>query len=151
MTATRWGRTKLPSHESAVVDGLTAIAIVMMRSDFPKSVRLLKSAEFDRVFRRRCSCSDGLLILYAAESESERPRLGLVVSKKCGNAVARNRWKRSLREAFRLVQHQLPRNIDLVVMPQRHAKPEVARLQNTFEQLANRAYKRLIQSAEVRE
>lgn len=114
-----------------------------MQFDFPKSMRLLKSSEYDRVFRRRCSCSDALIILYAAQNASERPRLGLVVSKKCGNAVARNRWKRALREAFRLVQHQLPRDLDLVVMPQRHAKPDVARLQKAFQLLADRAHQRL--------
>jgi ribonuclease P protein component len=89
------------------------------------------------------------VILYAVESEAEQPRLGLVVSKKCGNAVVRNRWKRSLREAFRLVQHRLPRNLDLVVLPQRHARPDVARLQNTFQQLANRAHHKLINSPEA--
>ena len=74
----------------------------------PKSARLLKPSEFDRVFRERTSTSDGLIILYGALGASEQPRLGLTVSRKCGNAVVRNRWKRSLREAFRLVQHQLP-------------------------------------------
>ncbi len=118
----------------------------MSRFDFPKTVRLLKSAEFDRVFARRCSFADGLIVVYFARSESERPRLGLVVSRKSGNAVVRNRWKRSLREAFRLVQHQLPRHFDLVVLPKRGAKPEVARLQASFLKLAVRASDKLLAS-----
>ncbi len=105
-------------------------------NDFPKRVRLLKSADFDRVFAGRCSFADGLIVVYFATGESERPRLGLVVSRKCGNAVVRNRWKRALREAFRLVQHELPRHLDLVVLPKRGAKPEVARLQASFRKLA---------------
>jgi len=115
----------------------------VMEFDFPKTVRLLKSAEFDRVFRRRCSFADGLIIVYFASSSIERPRLGLVVSRKCGNAVVRNRWKRALREAFRLVQHELPSHLDLVVLPQRGARPEVARLQDSFKQLAARAAEKL--------
>jgi len=126
----------------------------MSRFHFPKSVRLLKSAEFDRVFSQRCSCSDGLIVVYLAlrnptlgnptlgnpaSGDSERPRLGLVVSRKCGNAVVRNRWKRALREAFRLIQHDLPRNLDFVVLPQRRAKPDVERLQDSFRQLATKA------------
>ena len=104
--------------------------------DFPKSVRLLKSAEFDRVFKQRCSKADRSIVAYFAIGESERPRLGLVVSKKCGNAVKRNRWKRALREAFRQVQHELPRHRDLVVLPQRGAEPDVAALQNSLKRLA---------------
>jgi len=120
----------------------------VMEFDFPKSMRLLKSAEFDCVFRRRCSFADGLIIVYFAPrqlaiGEIERPRLGLVVSRKCGNAVVRNRWKRALREAFRLVQHELPGHLDLVVLPQRGAKPEVARLEVSFKQLAAKAVDKL--------
>ena len=116
-------------------------------NDFPKRVRLLKSAEFDRVFGRRCSFADGLIVVYFATGESERPRLGLVVSRKCGNAVVRNRWKRALREAFRLVQHELPRHLDLVVLPKRGAKPDVARLQASFAKLAARANEKLAATA----
>lgn len=115
----------------------------MPQYDFPKTVRLLKSSDFDRVFRRKCSQSDGLIILYADHSQQAWPRLGMVVSKKCGNAVARNRWKRALREAFRLVQHDLPRNLDLVVLPQRNARPDVARLQASLRKLSGKTVSRL--------
>ncbi len=80
-----------------------------------------------------------MLIVYAAASEAEQPRLGMVVSRKVGNAVARNRWKRLIREAFRLVQHQLPRHVDLVVLPQRGARPDLGRLQASLRTLADRA------------
>ncbi len=105
---------------------------------FQKSARLLKPSEFDRVFHGRISASDDLIIVYAAHGTIEQPRLGLTVSRKCGNAVVRNRWKRSLREAFRLVQHDLPRHIDLVILPRRGATPDVARLQVSLRKLASR-------------
>ncbi len=115
----------------------------MTRFDFPKSVRLLKSSDFDRVFGRKCSVSDGLVIAYFDRCEQARPRLGLVVSRKCGNAVTRNRWKRALREAFRRVQHDLPRGLDIVVLPRRGAQPNVSRLQESLRKLANRAASKL--------
>ena len=37
-----------------------------------------------------------------------------------GNAVARNRIKRRLREAFRAVQHDLPGAYDVVINVRRH-------------------------------
>jgi ribonuclease P protein component len=44
-------------------------------------------------------------------------RLGLVVSKKVGDSVRRNRVKRLFREAFRLNKDRLPGGFDLVVAP----------------------------------
>jgi ribonuclease P protein component len=49
-------------------------------------------------------------------------RLGVVTSKKIGNAVVRSRARRLLRESFRLHQHDLARNIDLVLV----ARPSIA-------------------------
>jgi ribonuclease P protein component len=44
------------------------------------------------------------------------PRLGLVVGRKVGNAVQRNRIKRVCRECFRLWPDLLPSGVDLVVI-----------------------------------
>ncbi len=115
---------------------------------FPKSAHLLRSTEFDRVFRRRCSLADAMIIVYACENEDDETvrqgaRLGLAVSRKCGNAVVRNRWKRTLREAFRLTQHELPQRMDLVVLPRPQATPKVGRLQASLKALCWRLQRRL--------
>lgn len=44
------------------------------------------------------------------------PRLGIVTSRKIGNAVVRNRARRLLRETFRLHQHDLAHPVDLVLV-----------------------------------
>lgn len=115
----------------------------MKRYGFSKLARLLKPAEFDRVMRGRVSASDGLVIVYAARGEGEATRLGLVVSRRCGNAVVRNRWKRLLREAFRLSIHELPVGLDLVVLPRPGADPHLVRLQKSLQTLAARLEQRL--------
>ncbi len=79
----------------------------------PKSARLRRTPEFRNTFDQGRKMVCGPLVLYAAirnpntpESPAGSPvsvglRLGLVVSRKVGNAVMRNRVKRALREAFR--------------------------------------------------
>jgi ribonuclease P protein component len=114
----------------------------MARHGFPKSARLLKTSEFDRVFARRCSISDSLIVLHVAHALADEPRLGLVVSRKCGNAVKRNHWKRCLREAFRLSLQDLPA-FDFVVVPRANAEPNVAELQASFRSLSQRLVRRL--------
>lgn len=44
-------------------------------------------------------------------------RIGISVGKRHGNAVRRNKLKRTFREAFRLAQHELPCGLDLVIIP----------------------------------
>jgi hypothetical protein len=55
------------------------------------------------------------LIVFVASGDGDGPRLGLAVGRRVGKAACRNRWKRLVREVFRLrLQHHLP-PIDLVV------------------------------------
>jgi ribonuclease P protein component len=116
--------------------------IIMKPHGFPKSGRLLTPREFDRVFSRRCAMSDERIVLHATLGISEEPRLGLVVSRKVGNAVERNRWKRILREAFRLTRDELP-NLDFAVIPRSRELPTLAELQDSFRKLSAGLARRL--------
>jgi ribonuclease P protein component len=118
----------------------------MPEFNFPKSRRLLKAAEFDRVFHRRRSQSDSLVVVYACENDLPHARLGLVVSRKCGNAVVRNRWKRCLRDAFRLAQHELPAGLDFVALPRKGVAPATPRLRQSLLMLAERLARQLQKS-----
>lgn len=63
-------------------------------------------------------------------------RMGLAVTRKTGNAVARNRVKRVLREFFRLHGDMLPHGVDIVVTPNRRLDPSRITLDMVERELA---------------
>ena len=87
---------------------------------YTKEQRLLSRYDFDRVYKQDHFAADDVLVIRARRSSS-RSRLGLAVSKKVGNAVVRNRWKRRIREAFRLQQDVLPTGLEIIVRPRKGA------------------------------
>ena len=103
---------------------------------------LRRGCDFQRVYNRRASAADGRLLVFAASNDLGYSRVGLSVSRKHGGAVVRNRWKRLLREAFRLCRTELPVGVDLVLIP-RGGEPELEGLKRSLVRLAGRAVRRL--------
>ena len=80
--------------------------------------RLKKRAEFLRVAAKGRKVQAPGLVLQALRRVDAGPaRVGFTVTKKVGNAVVRNRTRRRLREAVRLVlAAESPRGVDLVLI-----------------------------------
>jgi ribonuclease P protein component len=77
--------------------------------------RLRRRREFLLVQQHGRRVYSGEVLVLALDSGGARPRIGITVSSKIANSVARNRVKRWVREAFRAVQGELPA-VDLVVV-----------------------------------
>lgn len=85
---------------------------------FPKAARIRRRREFLALGRtgQKARTEHFVLLLQRAAAA---PRLGITVSRKVGDAVARNRLKRRIREAFRRHDARAQFSYDVVVI----AKP----------------------------
>ncbi|HEX8912965.1 MAG TPA: ribonuclease P protein component [Humisphaera sp.] len=99
------------------------------RHNLPKKLHLRSKKDFDAVFDARTKESRGPLSVHARPNGLAFPRLGMSVSRKVGNAVKRNRIRRLIREAFRLMQHDWPAGYDLVTVVRPHGPLPLAEYQ----------------------
>ena len=85
---------------------------------FDKGRRLRQRGEFQKVFDKGIRTRGRFLTILVAPAQTNRSRLGIVASKKVGDAVRRNKAKRLIRELFRRNQNSLPEiRVDMVVIP----------------------------------
>jgi ribonuclease P protein component len=96
---------------------------------FPRSARLLKHSDFERVYkqgRRHFSSHMTAFYLRPPAGDGEEPktataRVGFTVGKVLGAAVVRNRIKRRMREAVRMQRYVLQGSgaVDVVINPKK--------------------------------
>lgn len=55
------------------------------------------------------------MLIYVRRTDRPYSRLGVIISRKVGNAVKRNRLRRRIREAFRTHRHMITQSVDVVV------------------------------------
>ena len=117
------------------------------RLRFPKAARLIWTSEFARVRTEGKPVHGKMLVLGVLKNRAEAPgglgeadaRVGIVTSKRVGNAVIRNRVRRLLREIFRAMRPRLIPGVWLVAVAKSSAaKASLAALSEECSQLARR-------------
>ena len=89
------------------------------RALFPRTLRLLKHADFERVYKQgRRHFSSHMTVFYQWQNRGPA-RVGFTVGRVLGGAVERNRIKRRLREAVRLRHGLLTCAVDVVINPKK--------------------------------
>jgi ribonuclease P protein component len=84
---------------------------------FPKSLRLRSRFDYKRISWHNTRHQGQFLIIEEKPNRRQESRLGITVTRKYGDAHLRNRFKRLVREAFRLSYPEIRRGVDIVVRP----------------------------------
>jgi len=78
--------------------------------------KLSKTSEFKKVFSEGRRIEGKNLIIFTLKSDYNFNRPGIIVKKETGKAVARNKIKRRLREAFRAINKKMSPGYDIIVL-----------------------------------
>jgi ribonuclease P protein component len=120
-----WRRAEAAPSSSAAARGGGSVSPPEGAPPVQRRHRLSRSRDFDTVYRHGKSVSTRYLTLHWFPREDDaagEPRLGLAVPRAVGSAVARNRVKRILREAWRGSIADVPPGRDYVLV----ARPGLA-------------------------
>lgn len=95
-----------------------------MSTRFSSALRLRNRAEYDRVQQGGRRLAARYLVLLARTNDLDHDRLGIIASRRLGNAVMRARAKRRIRELFRQNEPDVTKQrglvpMDFVVIPRR--------------------------------
>ena len=89
----------------------------MRKFSFGKREHLTKRPQFNQVMdqgqRQRI---ETYCTVFFLPNDLDRKRLGIIASKKIGNAVVRNLAKRKIREAFRHIKSRIEPAMDIVIV-----------------------------------
>lgn len=87
-----------------------------MKYKLSKQSILQKNKQFQRVYRMGRSYANRYMVIYVLIVNENRTKVGFAAGKRLGNAVVRNRVKRLLRETYRLHQHVLKQEVNLLLV-----------------------------------
>jgi ribonuclease P protein component len=118
---------------------------------FAKARRVRRRDEFQRVFDSSQRAKGRYLTVLVAPNDSRTLRLGIVASRKLGDAVRRNRAKRLIREVFRRSDLLPPgKGLDVVVIPRRELfDAAYSSLESDFRDTVRRCAARLFKSSDA--
>ena len=91
------------------------------RARFPRVARLLRHADFERVYEQGQRHFARHMTFFFLPGSGGGARVGFTVGRMLGGAVERNRIKRRLREAVRRERERLGAGIDVVINPKKSA------------------------------
>ncbi len=123
---------------------MTVVSTAFDDERFRKEERLRKRPQFLRTRRQGRRGGGRWVVAYALPNDEGHPRLGVTASRRVGNAVRRNEWKRRLRDIFRRNKRRFGASHDVVIIVKGgQALPEYEDLRRDVFRAVGRAHAEL--------
>ena len=79
-------------------------------------LRIKSKIEFEDIIKNGKKIGNSFFVIYYKDRKKLFSRFGVSLSKKFGNAVVRNKYKRILREIIRINQKKFKNNYDYIII-----------------------------------
>jgi ribonuclease P protein component len=90
---------------------------------FRKNQKIVTKSEYDHVFKKGIKINGYFLKIYVLKHEEEQ-QVGIIISRRIKGSVKRNRYKRLIREFYRLNQNKISAGTRFVVVVYKEIKPD---------------------------
>lgn len=113
---------KANAHEQKTPRGdIKKQSLNHIRYKYSKKMRLRTRGQYKRALQNAYKFNGRWIIAQLSLTNHPLPRIGITVTKRFGKAHLRNRFKRIVKEAFRLSQHSFTYSFDLIIRPRTEA------------------------------
>ena len=82
----------------------------------PRTKMIKRRSDFQHVYQKGTSVAGRRMILYVLRDSRVAGKVGFAAGKKLGCAAVRSRTKRLLREAYRHLQHELRKDVGILLI-----------------------------------
>ena len=98
----------------------------------PKITALRLNKDFRRLYGHGKSKAHPLMVTYSLRNRLGLKRIGITASKKVGDAVHRNRARRLIKEAYRLLEPGVPTGWDFVFVARKAAAEKTVKMRDVM-------------------
>ena len=87
-----------------------------------KKYRLRKNSEFRYVYDKGKSYANKYIVMFYIKNDLDYNRIGFATTKKLGNSVIRSKFKRRMKESYRLNETKFKQGYDIIFLSRANAK-----------------------------
>ena len=102
-----------------------------------KTEIIKKNYEFKYFFKRGDYISGRLLEIFIFQNKNIKNRIGIVVSKKVGGSVIRNKIKRFIRASYTEIEDRIEKQSNILIIWKKKISPEKANFHDIKKDLIN--------------